>query len=123
MMGGQPGAPPQATGINPASTPSPNRGLEATALAALAVHVQAIHRLSGLFPAGSDVARDVHKAVDLITKHVPPGAVSQGLMTSQAEKMMQQQRAMAPQIAAMRAAQPPGAPPGPPGAPAPPMAA
>jgi hypothetical protein len=114
----------QATGTSPASTPSPNRGLEAVALAALKVHVEAINRLSGFFPAGSDAWRDVHKAVELITKHVPPGAVSQGLANTQAEKMAMQQRQMAPQIAAMRAAQSQQQQPAQPGAAGPqPMAA
>ena len=86
--------------------PTPNQGLEAAALAKLAVHVQAISLIGGVLPAGSDAARDIREALNKLAKHVPPGAVSQGLQMSEAQRALMQQRQMQPQIAAMRAAQP-----------------
>jgi len=101
--------------------PTPNQGLEAQALAKLAVHVQAISLISGVLPAGSEAARDIREALNKLAKHVPPGAVSQGLQMSEAQRALMQQRQMGPQIAAMRASQP-AMPPGgaaPPGMPPP----
>jgi hypothetical protein len=97
--------------------PTPNRGIEAKALAELAVAVQKIALISGILPAGSDAAQDIREALNKLAKHVPPGAVSQGLMSSSAQNTMMQQKQQQPQIAAQRAANPvmpppqPGAPP------------
>lgn len=96
--------------------PAPNRGLEAAALAKLAVYVQGMSVLLAVLPAGSDVARDVREAINKIAKHVPPGSVSQGLQVTEAQKNLMQQRQMGPQIAAMRGAQTGPMPPGGPGA-------
>lgn len=115
------GAPPPsaATGANPASTPSPNRGLEAAALARLAVYVQGLNALQAVMPVGSDIAIAVREAVSKVAKFVPPGSVSQGIQMTEAQRNLMQQKQMAPQIAAMRGAQTGGAPPGgpPPGPP------
>jgi len=114
MQGQQPGQPPQeqpAGGAGGATMPTPNRGLEAAALAKLAVHVQAISMISGVLPAGSDLARDLREALNKMAKHVPPGGVSQGVQMSEAQRSLMEQRQKGPQVAAMRAAQPAGAPP------------
>lgn len=85
--------------------PVANRGFEAAAQAKLAVLVQAITGLLPAMPAGSDMARDVREAINKMSKHVPPGAVSQGIQSMSAQQMALQQRQNAPQIAAMRGAQ------------------
>lgn len=105
--GGAPALPPQqhATGPTPASTPAPNRGLEAGALAKIAVHTQGLQQLLSALPVGSDIARDLREAINKLAKHVPPGAVSQGVQMTEAQRALMQQRSQAPQIAAMRAAQ------------------
>ncbi len=111
---GQPGQPPQeqpAGGAGGATMPTPNRGLEAAAMAKLAVHVQAISMISGILPAGSDIARDLREALNKMSKHVPPGQMSQGVQMSEAQRSLMQQRQQGPQVAAMRAAQPAGQPP------------
>lgn len=115
--GGAPASSPQATGVGGATSPVPNRGIEAAAQARLAVHVQGIQTMLALLPAGSEMARDVREALNKLAKHVPPGAVSQGVQMSEAQRSLMQQRQMGPQIAAARAAHPampPGAPPAPP---------
>jgi hypothetical protein len=118
------GPPPQATGPTPASTPAPNRGHEAVALALLGGTVQLLQTLVlARLPVGSDAARDVREAINKMAKHVPPGAMSQGVMSAGQQKMMMDQRQMQPQIAAMRAAQTPGGGGGAPSPAAPPMAA
>ncbi len=123
-MGGM--RPPQpAGGAGGATMPTPDRGIEAKALAQLAVHVQALSLIAGVMPVGSDLARDLREALNKIAKHVPPGAISQGVQMSEAQRALMQQKQMGPQIAAMRAAQPAmgggGPPPG--GAPGGPPAA
>ena len=102
--------------------PTANRGLEAAALAKLAVHVQAMQTLLAVLPAGSDIARDVREAVNKVAKHVPPQGMSQGTQTTEAQRMMMQQRQNMMQQAAQRASQM-QAPPGGGGGSAPPMAA
>ena len=106
---GQPQEQP-AGGAGGATMPTPNRGLEAAALAKLAVHVQAIAMISGVLPAGSDLARDLREALNKMAKHVPPGQMSQGVQMSEAQRSLMQQRQQGPQVAAMRAGQPAGPP-------------
>lgn len=106
--GGAAAPPPEqpAGGAGGATMPTPNRGIEAQALAKLAVAVQQIALISGILPAGSDAAQDIREALNKLAKHVPPGAVSQGVQMTEAQKALMQQKQQQPQIAAMRAAQP-----------------
>lgn len=109
--GPQQGAPPaamqaQATGPTPATQPVQNQGLQASALARLAVLVQALQTtVLPMVPVGSDAGRDIREALNKLAKHVPPGAISQGVQNMSAQQMALQQRQNAPQIAAMRASQ------------------
>jgi len=121
--GGPPqGGPPaamqaQATGPTPATMPAQNQGLQAAALARLAVLVQALQTtILPMVPVGSDAGRDIREALNKLAKHVPPGAVSQGIQNMSAQQMALQQKQNAPQIAAMRASQmsPPAQPAAPP---------
>ena len=133
-MPSAPGAPPNPQGgaaqppapggsAGGATMPTPNHGLEGAALAALAIAAQGLTVILGKLPVGSDAARDIREALNKIAKHVPPGAVSQGMQMTEAQRALMQQRQQGPQIAAMRAAQP-AMPPGAGGAPPqPPMAA
>lgn len=74
-------------------------------MAAIAVIAQRLQQLQIVIPVGSDMARDVRDAINKLAKHVPPGAVSQGQMMTEAQKNLMMQRQMQPQIAAMRASQ------------------
>lgn len=103
--------PGQAASAGGASMPTPNRGLEASALARLAIIVQALQTVVlPAMPVGSDMARDVREAINKVAKHVPPGAISQGVQMSEAQRALMQQKQMGPQIAAARAAQTQGQP-------------
>ena len=95
----------QASGPGGATAPIANRGIEAAALAKLAVYAQGMQTVLAVLPAGSDAAQDVRDALNKIAKHVPPGGVSQGVQMSEAQRNLMQQRQAGPQIAAMRAAQ------------------
>jgi hypothetical protein len=95
----------QASGASPATMPAPNQGLHAVAMAKLAVIAQQMQMILFAMPVGSDVARDIRDALNKIAKHVPPGAVSQGVQMTEAQRNLMQQRQMGPQIATMRATQ------------------
>ena len=60
----------------------------------------------------TEAGQAVIKALNMLSKHVPPGAVQPGVQMSTMEKLMQQQKQAGPQVAAMRSPQ--GAPPAPP---------
>jgi hypothetical protein len=113
---GQPGQPPggQASGPGGATAPGANRGLEAAALARLAVYAQGMATILAVLPVGSDASRDVREALNKIAKHIPPGGASPGVQMSEAQRNLMQQRQMGPQIAAMRAGQAGGGQPAPP---------
>lgn len=96
----------QGSGIGGATMPAPNRGLEAAALAKLAVYTQGMQTILAALPVSSDAAKDIRESLNKLMKHVPPGAVSQGVQMTEAQRNLMQQRQQAPQIAAMRAAQP-----------------
>lgn len=110
-----PGGPP--IGNSPATQPVANRGMQAAALAKLAV---AVHLLESLLPeigAGSEAGQAVLKALNSLSKHIPDGSISPGVEQSSMQNLILKARQQAPQIAAMRAGQPAGAGgPPPPGA-------
>lgn len=103
-----------AGGAGGATMPTPNRGIEAQAIAKLKLVAQQLALISGIMPVGSEAARDMREALNKISKHIPEGAVSQGVQMSQAQQQLMQTKQQAPQIAAMRAAQPAGGAPPPP---------
>lgn len=97
--------------------PVPNRGQEAAGLATLNVIVNALLKLAPQFGASSDIGRSVLKAVNDLSKHVPPGSTSPGVENKAMMNMQREQQQQQP-MAAMMAARG-----GPPQAGAPPAAA
>lgn len=95
-----------------------NRGLQASGLPKLAIVVQLAEVARMQFPPGSDQWRDIGRAMEMMAKHVPPGAVSQGVMNTELQRMQQSQRQNSANVALMRGmqggGQPAGAPPTPP---------
>ena len=117
--GSAPGQPP--FGSSPATQPAANRGREAAGLSRLSVIIKLMEETIPLLGVGSEPGRDLVKALSNLAKHIPPGSVSPGVEQSTMQKLMAQQKQMAPQVAAMRAMQQPqqpqagaGAPPSPP---------
>ena len=94
-------------GPTPATSPVPNKGMEAAGLAQLSGVVRQLEKLVPLLGAGSEVGKDVLKSLTMLTKHIPPGAVSPGLEQSAMSNTMTQMRQNAPLIASLRAAQQP----------------
>lgn len=113
--GTQPGQPP--FGSSPAQMPTPDRGGQAAALALVSTAVRILERALPQLGAGSDPGKDVMKALQNLTKHVPPGATSPGVENSAMQQMMLAGKQEQPQqqvLAAMgqgQAPMPGGAPP------------
>jgi hypothetical protein len=97
--------------------PTPNRGAQAAALATVRNVVDQLgHALTQLGPggAGSDVGQAVLKAMQALSKHVPPGATTPGAQKTSQEQFMMQQRQQNP-LSAVLAAMGGGGAGGPPG--------
>ena len=86
--GTQPGQPP--FGSSPAQMPTPDRGGQAAALALVSTAVRILERALPQLGAGSDPGKDVMKALQNLTKHVPQGATSPGVENSAMQQMMLQ---------------------------------
>lgn len=113
-------APP--AGGSPATMPTANAGQQAAGIARLSIAVKVLEETVPLLGVGSEAGKDALKALNTLSKHVPPGSVSPGIEANSAAQIMQRQRQMAPQIAALRAAGgggPPGGGAPPPGMPTP----
>lgn len=114
--GPQQGQPP-SLGSSPATQPMPNKGAEAAGLTRLSIVVKLLGETIPLLEASSDVGKDVVKAFQMIAKHIPAGTVSPAVEQGSMQRLMMQQRQMAPQVAQMRQQmaqqpqQPPAAPP------------
>lgn len=63
-------------GQSPVTGPTPNKGFEAAALKRVGLVVKQLSELLPLAGAGSDVGKDILKALNILAKHVPSGSVS-----------------------------------------------
>ena len=118
-----PGATPQAApfGQSPVTAPSPNQGFEAAALKQMGLVVDALTAALQKAGASSDLGKDILKAISILNKHVPSGAVTPADKKAQLQRQMMQNNQNNDQIQAMRAQQ--AKPPGAAGGAAPPQAA
>jgi hypothetical protein len=82
--------------------PVANRGNQAAGLPKIAIIVQLMGAARLGFPPGSDPWRDIGKAEEMLAKHVPPGAVSSGVMNTELQRLQQQQRQSSANTALMR---------------------
>ena len=84
-----PGAAPKAApfGQSPVTGPTPNKGFEAAALKRMGLVVRQLEELLPLAGAGSDVGKDVLKALNILVKHVPSGSVTPADEKAQLERM------------------------------------
>lgn len=114
------GAPP--IGSSPATQPVANRGMQAAAIAKLSVVVKQLEMILPALGAGTEAGQAVLKSLNSLAKLIQPGSISPGVEQSAMQDLLLKARQNAPQIAAMRGAQPPGAAGGapPPGAGGPP---
>lgn len=105
-----PGAQPQQAPFGQASVtgPSPNKGFEAAALKRLGLVVKALNEAFGMAGAGTDVGKDILKAMNLLAKHVPSGAVTPADEKASLERQMMantQNNQQAQQLKQMQGAQ------------------
>ena len=96
----QPGQPP--VGSSPATSPVPNKGLEAAGMAKLGLVVRQLEQLVPLLGVGTEAGQAVVKALTNLSKHVQPGAVSPGAEQSGLQQMMMKLRQQGPQLAQMK---------------------
>ena len=106
--GTQPGQPP--FGSSPVSAPTPNRGLQAAALAQVVWAVRLLEKALPGIGAATPAGKDIMKAISNLTKHIPAGAASPGMEQTALQGLMQSAKQEAPQLQALKAA---GAQPGP----------
>ena len=110
-----PGAPSQAQppsgAPSPAAQPIPNRGLMAAGLARIGLLLKIGEETLPMLGSGSDAGKDLLKAIQLLSKHLPPGSVSEGVQQTAMETALLKQRQQQPAVAALRAqqTQPPAA--------------
>lgn len=92
--------------------PTPDRGLQAAALAQVNVAVQILTKALPLIGASSQAGKEIMRSIQSLAKIVPPGTSSPGIESNALAGLMQAQKADAPQLAALRAmGQDGGAPP------------
>ncbi len=107
--GGAPGAampaqPGPGTGAGPATQPVANRGIQAAALARIGNVVQMLHMIAAALGPGHEAEKAVMTAITSLSKAVPPGAASEGLMRADLQKLAMQQRQNTGNVMAMRGA-------------------
>lgn len=84
--------------------PVANRGMQAAGGAEIGMIVRQMQEAALKLGAGSEVGRDVLKCINMLAKHVPPGAASPGVENQAMRNTMQKQQQMAPMIAQLKAA-------------------
>lgn len=95
------GAPQDVT--SPATSPVPNRGLEAAGLARLSMIVRMLEEALPMLGSTSEIGQSVLKSISSLSKSIPPGSLSAGVEDTAMQKVMMAHRQQAPLIAALRA--------------------
>jgi hypothetical protein len=106
-------------GSSPVTGPTPNKGYEAQGIQRLGVVIKQLTEIFSMMGPGSEEGKDVLKALNMLAKHVPPGAVSPAGEKNSIEAMMMKAQQNAGQMNALKQPGPPTAG-GPPGAAPPP---
>ena len=103
-----PGAAPPAGGqqppfgTSPATGPTPNKGFEAAGLQQLGLAIRQLEKLVPMLGVGSEPGKDVMKALNMLSKHVPSGAVTPAAEKNSIEKMAMQNAQQGQQMQQMR---------------------
>ena len=77
-------------GQSPVTGPTPNKGFEAAALKRVGLVVKQLTDILSLAGATSDVGKDILKAINMLVKHVPSGAVTPADERAGLERQMMQ---------------------------------
>lgn len=95
----QPKQPPFGTPA--AAQPTPNRGFEAAGMQQLGPLVQALIEIVPKVGAGSDAGQAILKAVQSLSKFVPPGSVTPASQQQMVRALQQRMAQNNPQMAAL----------------------
>lgn len=77
-------------GASPASGPTPNRGFEAAGLQRLGLVIKQLEALVPMLGSGSEPGKDVLKALNMLSRHVPSGSVTPAAERNNIERMAMQ---------------------------------
>lgn len=99
---GAPGAPPPGPQSG-ATQPTPNRGLQAAALAKMQWAVKILTMALPDLGVETEPGKDVMKALQTLSKHIPPGSTSPGVDNAGLQQMMMQHKQDQPQNQLFRA--------------------
>lgn len=83
--------------------PTQNMGLQAAAMGQLRWVVRLLEKIVGEFGVGTEVGKDVLKALNTLSKHAPPGSGSPGVENSALQQVMMKAKQDQPQINLMNA--------------------
>ena len=98
------GQPP--TGSSPATGPTQNVWYKSAGMAKLALVVKGLEAILPMFGASSEPGQDILESIKRLSKHIPPGSVSQTAQNNTAQQMALKQQQMAPMMAAQQATRP-----------------
>ena len=97
-----PPAPGMGTGASPATQPAGNRGIQAAAMARIGNVVQMLHVIAAALGPSNEAEKHVMQAITALSKAVPAGAASEGLLRADLQKMQMAQRQNQANAMAMR---------------------
>ena len=90
-------------GAGGATMPTPNRGLQAAAMAQLTHAIRILEKSLPMLGVETEIGQAVMKALQSLSKHVPAGSGSPGVEQSGLAKMMGEQRQEQPMLQVMKA--------------------
>ena len=82
--------------------PTPNRGLQAAALAQVQQAVRILEKALPMLGVGTEQGKDVMKALTTLSKHIPAGSTSPGVESSALSQLLGQQRQDQPLLQMLR---------------------
>lgn len=83
--------------------PTPNRGLQANAIAQLTHCIRIMEKALPMVGVETEMGKDVMKALTTLSKHIAPGSGSPGVEQNALMQMMMQQKQEQPMQQLMRA--------------------
>lgn len=89
-------------GTSPVTQPVPNRGYEAAAASRLGPIINNLSMVLNVVGAGSDVGKDILKALTILTKHSPPGSSNPATDKANIDRMAMQNTQNQNNLQAMR---------------------
>jgi hypothetical protein len=89
-------------GTSAATQPTPNKGYEMAGIQRLGVFVKNLEQIIPLVGSSSPIGQDVLKALQMLSKHIPPGTVTPAGEQNQIQSMAMRNSQNTAQAAQMR---------------------